>query len=407
MLSSTTAKSNQAPIFVVGVPRSGTTLLAAMLAAHSRLSCGPESHFFNQTPSRDFEALCHPRPWPLPALEYLDSINILGKTVTATYGISREDIDRYLRTRSPSVPAILESLTEQYMRQVGKQRWIEKTPGHCLCVQTIRQYFPTSPIIRIVRDPRDVALSLQKQSWGPTSFIESIWKWRAFEALCGDFFRTDPYAFTLRYEDLLVSPEAKLREVCAAIGETFELGMLNTSQSVLHVNKTNAACQVKAGTPVDASRIEAWKQCLTDGDNRLFEALLGNHLRTYGYSCRDDFEGFLRVYPASQSRHYWHVLEGFVSRGFRLWSKDPRETPTISVYLGQPDSEGWLHGDRLTRLLKAAALSLDLWRSRVSGRRVCWFTEGARKTSGLCARLLYLGLNRVSTSSGMPEGTTR
>ncbi|MDT8305503.1 MAG: sulfotransferase, partial [Anaerolineae bacterium] len=66
---------NKPPIFVVGVQRSGTTLLAALLAAHSRMSCGPETHFFRwlaeeEEPSR----LCRADSWPETAVSFLSAI---------------------------------------------------------------------------------------------------------------------------------------------------------------------------------------------------------------------------------------------------------------------------------------------------------------------------------------------
>ena len=403
MVTVADAKEFPTPVFVVGVPRSGTTLLAAMLSAHSRMSCGPESDFFEQLGTQHINRLCDPRFWPRAAVDFLYSIKTLDQPLPDMYGITRKQLERYLQAQPPAVTSVLASVTEQYTKQAGKQRWVEKTPVHCNHVRTIRRYYPTSPIIRIVRDPRDVALSLKKVSWGPQSLIESVWKWRGFETLCTDFFRTDRYALTLRYEDLVRSPEAKLKEVCAFIGEQFEPGMLDTSQSIRHVNRINEVWKVKAGMPVDASRVATWKHCLTDGENRLFEAILGKHLTTYGYECRDNFKGFLQVYPAGQSRHYWHILKDFVSRGFRLWPKGPREIPSLTVYLGQPDSDGWLLGDSFTRLRMAAAMSIDLWRARVSRRRVYWFREGNRKPSGLCARLLHLSLRPFSSSAGLSE----
>jgi hypothetical protein len=368
-----------------------------MLASHSRLCCGPESGFFSRFNTLDVNHLCDPRTWPRPAIDYLYAIETLDKPIPEDYGFSREQIERYLQARRPSVPAILESLTEQYMNQVGKRRWVEKTPTHCVHVAAIRRFFPTSPIIRIVRDPRDVALSLLKQSWGPESMVEAIWRWRAYETISVQFCQTDRYALTIRYEDLLRAPEAKMKEVCEFIGERFEPGMLDTSQSIRHVNKTNEGWKVKAGTPPDPSRIAAWKRTLSDEDNCVFEALLGNHLIRYGYDCRDDFKGFLRVHPEGQSRYFWDVLQEFVSKGYRFWPKARRETPALTIFLDQPGSYGWLPAGRFARFRTAAALSIDVWRSRVSRRPVRWFTGPNEVTNGFCARLLRHGLEPFST----------
>lgn len=394
-----------APIFVVGAPRSGTTLLAAMLAAHSRLSCGAETHFLNQDVPLDATRLCDPARWPGPAVEYLCSIDVLGRSAPELYGFSREQLETYLRARPPSLVAILEALTEQHMTQVGKQRWVEKTPGHCLCVSTIRRLFPASPIVRIVRDPRDVALSLRRVEWGPSSLIECVWKWRAFEVISAPFFETDPHALTLRYEDLVLATEATLRKVCDFIGEEFQAGMADTSQSIRHVNRLGVAFKTKAGTPPDPSRVWSWQRSLTDQENRVSEAVLGIYLRKYGFLCRDDFKGYAAVYPAARSRYYWPALQNFVAEGFRFWPEHPRERPALRVYLGRPDADDWLPGNSLARLWSAAKIGVDLWRARVAGPPVRWFNERPGQAQGLCARLLGRGLRPFSAATAEPAPT--
>jgi hypothetical protein len=394
------ASDSVKPIFVVGAPRSGTTLLAALLAAHSRLSCGPETGFFDRLDGINPDTLADSRTWPDGAVDYLYSVVHLGKAIPDNYGIPRAHLVQDLRVRHPSVPAILASVTEQFMRQVGKKRWVEKTPSHCLSIRHLRRFFPTAPVLHIVRDPRDVALSLQKEWWGHSSLIDSIWQWRAYEEIGGEFLRKDRNALTLRYEDLLLATEAKLREVCDFIGETYEPGMQDTSRSIQHVNRTDERCKIKAGMPIDPTRVANWQKSLSDEENRVFEAVLGNYLRAHGYPCRDDFKGYARIYPRGQSRHYWPALGEFVAQGYRFWAKHPREVAAVSVYLDQPDSNGWLPGGSAARLLGAAAISLGLLRAKVRRRPVYWFeTTKECKTSGFCAGLLRLSLKACSSSA--------
>ena len=159
------------PVFVVGIPRSGTTLLAAMLAAHSRLSCGPETRFFR------FLDKTHPhelfKSWPDNAVNFLLNITLI-KSVPEHYGLTKDQLDSYLTKREPSIPVILSSLTEQYMQRAGKNRWVEKSPEHILFVDDIRRYFPHSLIIRILRDPRDTVLSMMKTPWAPHDFVAAL-----------------------------------------------------------------------------------------------------------------------------------------------------------------------------------------------------------------------------------------
>src|SRR5690606_2204568 len=96
------------PIFVVGAPRSGTTLLAAQLAAHSKLSCGPETHFFRWFAQADAAALLQPTTWPAPALDFIGAIRYRQFDDQSTaplikkYGVTAAQIESALRQMPPS-----------------------------------------------------------------------------------------------------------------------------------------------------------------------------------------------------------------------------------------------------------------------------------------------------------------
>ena len=140
--------SSQQPVFIVGLPRSGTTLLTAMLGAHSRLSCGPETYVFSDLTPGTEQAICGSRYWPTRAVDYLFSI-IHGKySAPANYGIGREALSDYLRGKDNTLASIAAALPEMLMREHGKQRWIEKTPGHIMYTDKIRRISRTLPSSR-------------------------------------------------------------------------------------------------------------------------------------------------------------------------------------------------------------------------------------------------------------------
>src|SRR5262249_19313350 len=155
------------------------------------------------------------------AVNYLFSI-IHEKPIPDYYGITRDEIIAFLRRRERSLPAILESLTETYMKRHGKQRWVQKTPTHLRYLHKIRRRYPHAPIIRILRDPRDVALSTLNVPWGPSSFPTVILQWQAFDECSARFCETDGKTLTVRFEDLLLNPESELRKICQFVGEKFE-----------------------------------------------------------------------------------------------------------------------------------------------------------------------------------------
>src|SRR5690606_7190047 len=84
------------PIVIVGAPRSGTTLLAAILASHSRICCGQETHFFSKLGSSAVEEALNDPEWPRQATVLLASLDLSGQAVHELYGVTREEISDYL-----------------------------------------------------------------------------------------------------------------------------------------------------------------------------------------------------------------------------------------------------------------------------------------------------------------------
>lgn len=387
------------PIFIVGVPRSGTTLLAAMLGAHPRLLCGPETFFFTY-PSISQASLCHEVDWPQPAVDFLYSLEHVGKSVPSNYGLSREEITAELAQRRPSIASILSGLIELYMRPHGKSRWIEKTPDHLIFVDRIRKHYPESPIIRILRDPRDVATSLLRVDWGPGSLIRALDIWRNRDELSAGFFERDARSYTLRYEDLVRDPEPVLRELCRVIDEPFDPAMLDTSRSARLVNATAEACKTKVANSVDPSRAEAWRREFSEEELKLVEAVLGDRLRAYGYPVLD-FEsphpvevrniGLLDQYP--------DLAAGLLARGARFWSH-PGERPELALFVDDPNE--WISYRQPDRLRDTVQIARTIMRHRLTGVPIEWVHPTGR-VPGRCAQALSLLLPRPQAGSRVPE----
>lgn len=162
------------PIFIVGILRSGTTLLAAMLGSHSRIDCGPETHFFRYLAMFSEKNLVSRKSWPIEAVDFISSLKLNGEKVHKHFGLSISQIELFLKYQNPSVATMLESLTQLHAKQAGKSRWVEKTPNHMLHLCAIRKHYPLSPIIRIIRDPRDAALSITKLPWASKSALANL-----------------------------------------------------------------------------------------------------------------------------------------------------------------------------------------------------------------------------------------
>lgn len=380
------------PIFIVGVPRSGTTLLAAMLAAHSRMSCGPETHFFQWLARADIAQLCHVDSWPKTAIDFVCGMIHANRTVCAKYGLTRDEIAAYLADAPPEVASLLAALTEPYMTELGKRRWVEKTPDHLKYVVEMRRHFPHSPIVRIVRDPRDVALSLKRMSWGPQTWLGGLVWWKQFDDASAAFFASDPLSYTLRYEDLVRAPAEEMRRLCDFLGEEFEEQMLDTSTTGYQLNSRGVPEKARVSQPIDASRAEAWRHELSQRDRQLAESLLGDRMRAFAYPLLGTFPhyGIIRP-PMTDLTLYVDALADLAEAGVRFWRSHDRERPTVKVYLGHPGN--WFENSRRARLRGVTEVLRDVASATVGESSVFWAVADAAPpptgyTAGWLARLL-------------------
>ena len=250
------------PILIVGAPRSGTTLLSALLSSHSRIACGPETHFFSKLDPLALKAAVQDRAWPAKGVTLLKSLKLSGAPVHQLFNLEINEIANYLQRQQPSVSALLEALTKLHAQKQGKPRWAEKTPNHQLHLPAIRTAFPNATILRIVRDPRDSALSMRKLPWASQSVLANCYLWTHWYYSSRSFFNTDSNTLTIRYEDLLAQPNETLQLICDRISEPFEQSMLNTSQAATSVAPSNEPWKQQVSQPIDASRAYVWRRKL-------------------------------------------------------------------------------------------------------------------------------------------------
>jgi hypothetical protein len=391
---------NKYPIFVVGAPRSGTTLLAAMLAAHSRLSCGPETRFFHFLSKTDLDRIFV--SWPDNAVNFLSSITLV-KSVPEHYELTKKQIYVYLEDRPHSVDVILSSLTEQFMNSEGKQRWIEKSPEHLLYVYEIRRYFPRSPIVRILRDPRDIALSMVNTHFAPNDFLEGLLYWRKYNELSADFFRNDQNCYTLFFESLVQYPKVELRKLCEFIGEKYEAEMLDTSRSAANVVTEMETWKSHAFEPLDNSRIYVWKGNLTKDQNRIAEALVGDRLLAYGYESHVRFKRGAIVYPSiALLMRYRDFMVSFINEGVRFWHVDGEAKSNIVIFVGEPDADRWLRRKKPGRWWDTARIVSQILFGKITNLHLYWIHDRSPGTVlGHCGRLIAFLLQYLGESQSI------
>lgn len=197
--------SCEQPVFVVGAPRSGTTLLRSMLDAHPNICCPTwETGVFDRLGPMLKGDMNKPR----------------GREANF-FAFERRELVAWIRR---AVDDLMGHLTASS----GKSRWGEKTPAHVFQMDAIHEVYPQAQFLHIVRDGRDVVRSLQNVNWAPGNARWSVRRWiHSVQAGRGFGRGLGPRLYCeIRYEDLLDEPRPQLERVCEFLGEPFAEQML-------------------------------------------------------------------------------------------------------------------------------------------------------------------------------------
>lgn len=259
--------------FIVGCPRSGTTLLSVLLDRHSRLCVPPETAFLAEFPRflrlrNRASVLKRLRDWPR----------------TADLDLAPEEILAGLGDQPLSRRAIFAAMLDLYAERQGKARCGEKTPRHLRYIPRIQSWFPEAKMICVLRDGRDVALSLAAMPWFGQGLSGAARLWRSNLRLMEKAARQYQERFLiLQYETLVSQPETTLRTVMAFLGERFEPQQLSPAAASAVVLPRSLSWKGLALGPIRTDAMHARRAAATDADLRYLDEVLKPELVRYGY----------------------------------------------------------------------------------------------------------------------------
>ena len=274
------------PIFIVGAPRSGTTLLQYMLRSHPNI-CFPtgESHFIIPLYRnvKIFSDLKKPENIRrvLEAM-YQQSSDFFD---TDLHGI-KFDINELTEQlmdegKSNSMAEIISTLFEKNAIAEGKLRWGDKTPYYLLHMEKLLNMFPSAQFIHIIRDGRDCALSMFERKHDfrvyNTFFAAKYWE---IYVECGRRIGKgfgDKIYHEVHYEDLLDAPESKIKEICAFLNEPYSDNILNYKKSG-EAGKTPLLQQ-----SIQKGNKAKWREKMTAKQISIFESAVSHTLTEFGY----------------------------------------------------------------------------------------------------------------------------
>jgi Sulfotransferase family len=272
------------PIYVIGVGRSGTTLLRLMLDGHSRIAIPGEAPWVTAPPAR------------LTSGDNLDAI--ITHTRFPEWRLDPAYVRASVARRSPSGwPDTVAAVFAAYAEQQGKRRWGDKTPTHIDHLPVLARWFPRAQFVHLVRDGRAVAASLAEQPWGPRNAMAAAFYWRKAVGRArriGVRLGMQRY-LELRLEDLVADAPAQLRKVCAFLGEEYEPGMLEYHNRFARRGRSAPPGHEPLALPPTPG-LRDWRATLGSHEQRAVESICRPALRLFGYPVgRPSVAGWLRA----------------------------------------------------------------------------------------------------------------
>jgi hypothetical protein len=264
------------PLLVLGVRRSGTTLLRVMLDRSSQLAVPDESYFVTQLAHR------HGRRPDIEA--FAEDCRRLS--TLRDWGVTPDDLD--LRPGTTTGEAIA-AVYARYAALQGKPRWGDKTPMYMQHLPLLARLFPEARFVHLIRDGRDAALSflgvppgiMTRTWWQPRSAVDFACQWRTeVEAAQRLGRRVGPERYLeVRYEALVADAPGELRRICAFANLPFEDEMLAYAGAVDVSAKPHQQRLLQPPT----RNVRDWRTDLAEEDARAFEGVAGDLLRRLGY----------------------------------------------------------------------------------------------------------------------------
>ena len=255
------------PVFIIGSPRSGTSILAWSLAQHSELWTEAESDiFFYMLKDGHLERA------------FETSVARPDGTWLANHGV---DLEQFLAHLGLGLNALLTKTS-------SGRRWVDQTPANTLVVDRLAEMFPGARFLHILRDGRRVVHSMvnfhrvfgdpetaeRMKSAGrlppwTTDFGDACRTWVRFVGIASDFCRRHPErAFTVTNERLITDSEEAMRGVLEFLGVREE----PAPACFLRTNRINSSFTA-SGRSADSppALTDPWREWLPEQRNAFFE----------------------------------------------------------------------------------------------------------------------------------------
>lgn len=248
--------SEEEHIFVVGPPRSGTTLVMSILASHPRIaSLQEETYFFLRWNYTQF------RLPDIPDSQMKEFISSARSYVDLF-----DRIARFIKDRQE------------------KDLFLEKTPEHAIVLDLLLDKYPRSQFVAIVRDPRDGYLSARRNpeldNWTIENYCED---WRQ----CTENVLTNsqsPRVEFFRYEDLCTDPNSVSHKMMSHVGLNLYSNQLNPHQYGAETSLSGRKGHERLSRRISDDTVGGWMDEISQSDLRKIESICADEMYEMGYS---------------------------------------------------------------------------------------------------------------------------
>jgi len=177
-----------------------------------------------------------------------------------------------------------------YAESEGTARWGDKTPAYIAHVDRLAAIWPDARFVVLVRDGRDVALSVMGVPFGPNNAWAAAHSWaNAIRQGRDAASRYPGRVFEVRYEDLVSEPAETVGAVCDFLELEYSPDMLaieQTDRSKVVEDQAGWFTNVWAG--ITTAAVGKWQTELTPRQVEVFETVAGDELRLLGYETSSD-----------------------------------------------------------------------------------------------------------------------
>lgn len=261
----------KAPVFIAGMPRSGTTLIHGILCNTGLYFPMPETHFFAH-------AACGLPERNLSRKEQLKILRVLTKR-------ARLEVDKEIICSLGSKKEIFEYIIGTFNKN-KINTFLEKTPRHVFFYSEILRYYPDAKFICMIREPKNVASSQLTLTSKPNkSVIRLALLYNKISQAILEI-RNHPNVLVLKYEDLTDEPASILKMVCEFLNIPFDTGLLNDVAAPAEIITPQAFWQERnlGWNKIRKSNPDKWRKFLDDGRANIVNYITHANAAQFGYA---------------------------------------------------------------------------------------------------------------------------